>query len=147
MGREAFQQSDVATLLNYIMWLRFDNSASSGGIGPFSRPSVRGIDVSTNRSREWQVARLGHRNQTRTYDLAIVEPQCRQPVESQIEKMHPVTPAIPQAMCLARRIQRHLSRETDFLGEFPPGGRFRGFAAPNAATRKVPGEPVGRSDQ
>jgi hypothetical protein len=79
-------------------------------------------------------------------DLAIVEPQIRQPVQPEFEEMDLLPSALPKTVDAARGAQ--VGRcHTNLLGQFAAGGFVRSLAATQATTRKVPFIPVGRTNQ
>ncbi len=99
--------------------------------------------IGNHRPGQPHAARLLRQDQAGRDDLAVVEPQLRQPVQPQFEEMHTIPAAVPDAAGNAAGEHR-AGPDADFLDEFTPCRGFRRHAAAEAAAGEAPGGPVGR---
>jgi transposase len=87
-------------------------------------------EICGDRPGQRHAGQLLRRHQARGDDLAVVEPQLGQLIQTQFEEMHAVWSPVPDAAGGARGEQR-VPREADLLGQLAPCRYFRRLTVPD----------------
>jgi hypothetical protein len=111
-----------------------------------SERSPRQVD--RNRPSQGHAGQLMGRYQICGDDLAIVELQLRQAIQSQFKEIDPVFSPVPNALGLARGKQAICWYfQANFFAQLAPRGGFRCLARSHSTTREVPLLAIGRAKQ